>query len=157
MANTDNANGFTWVKNLAGGGVPELIPVTQATTQTITKGDALELSSGQAIVGTSSSGTILGVAAQSQTTTTATATLLIYPATPWNVFEAQTSGTYAASIRHSAVDIEGATGVMEVNENGTTEKVFQVIGENPNTEIGANSRVWGVFVRSSFLDLQDAE
>lgn len=159
MANRDNPNGFTWVKSLIpGSSTPELVPVTQAISQVIAKGDAVFLSSAQAIIGTSSAERILGVAAESQTTTAgATATLMIIPATPWNVFAAQCSGTYAASIRHSAVDIEGTTGIMEVNENATTEAVFQVLQEDPNTEIGANSTVWGVFIRSEYLDLQDAE
>jgi hypothetical protein len=155
MANTDNPNGFKWIKNLTAS--DELITVTLATTQTIAKGDALQLSSGQAIIATSGAGQIFAVAAEAETTTTATADILVYPAYPWYEFEGQCSGTYAASIRHSAVDIEGTTGIMEVDENATTEKVFQVTGHNPNSEIGANTRVTGVFIRSSYLDLQDAE
>jgi len=158
MANRNNPFGFKWVKSLTGNQTPELVPVTQAINQTIAKGDAVILSSAQAVIGLATSERILGIAAESVTTGgTATATLMIYPATPWNVFEAQCEGTYAASSRHNAVDIVGATGVMEVNEDAVVEKVFQIIGENPNDSIGANTRVWGVFVRSEFLDLQDAE
>ncbi len=157
MANRDNPDGFTFVKNLSGSTGDEMVTVLLATTQTIAKGDALALSSGEATIAVYTSGLIFGVAAQDKTTTTATEEILMYPAIPTNEFEAQCEGTYALSIRHSAVDIAGATGVMEVNEDATTEAVFQITGENSNSEIGANTRVRGVFVRSSYLDLEDEQ
>ena len=79
--------------------------------------------------------------------------LCIYPALPGVVFEGQCSGTYAASIRYTSVDIEGTTGIMEVNENATTEQVIHVIGPVDGTTIGANSRVQFVIARSAFTGI----
>jgi hypothetical protein len=157
MANTDNPNGFTFVRSLSGKTGTPLVEVPLATTQTVTKGDALALSTGQATIAASSSGQIYGVAAESKTTTTSTAQILMYPATPDNLFEAQCEGTYAASMIGTACDIEGTTGIMEVNEDATTEKVFMIMEANSESEIGANTRVRGIFVRSSYTGLEDAE
>lgn len=150
MANNDNPNGFTCLDAISG--EPTIKPGTLATSQTITKGDALIKSSGQLQIALSNSGLIEGVAAETKTTTTATATLLYYPADHNNRFEAQCSGTFAESLIGSVVDIEGGTGVMEVNENATTEQVFQIQGwvKDGTNVVGANTRVFGDFVRSSY-------
>jgi hypothetical protein len=94
------------------------------------------------------SGALRGVAAQDVATSAVVADLWYYPALPWLVFEGQCSGTYATTIASTAVDIEGTTGIMEVNENATTEAVIHIISANPNTEIGANSRVYFYIFRS---------
>lgn len=160
MANYDNPNGFRWVKSLVGSAnTPEIVTMKLAASQTIAIGDALTVSSGFVAIATSSSGTILGVADSSCTSSAEGDPIMVIPATPWNVFEAQCSGTYSAAIRFTDVDIEGTTGIMEVNENTTTEKVFHVIGESGdyNNSIGANTRVLGIFKKSAYLGFEAAE
>lgn len=160
MANYDNPNGFRWVKSLVGGvNNPEILKMEAAGSQTIAVGDAVILSSGYVAIAASNSGLIHGVAASPVTSSTQGDEILVIPATPWNVFEGQCSGTYAVTVRGTAVDIEGTTGIMEINEDATTEKVAQVIGElgDPNNSVGANTRVLFTFVRSSFTGLEDAE
>jgi hypothetical protein len=154
MANTDKPNGFTWIKNLDGSGI-QTIEVTIKSTVAIAKGDALivDAGTGNADIALSNSGAIFAVANASVTAAATSRTIPVVLATPNAVFEAQCNGTYSAGVRFTAVDIEGTTGVMEVNENATTEQVFQVLGEDPNTEIGANSRVFGVFIRSEAIPL----
>jgi len=145
MANTDNPNGFKLISSGTQG--PQPVTQTLAASQTITKGDAVIHSSGLVAIAVATSSHLLGVALQSGTTA-ASVELKFAPGVPWNIFEGQCSGTYAASIRFTACDIEGTTGIMEVNEDATTEDVIQVVGEDPNSEIGANTRVYFVILRS---------
>lgn len=157
MANVDNPNGFTFYQSLVGHG--ELWEGKLNASQTIAKGDAIIATSGRINIALSSSPKILGVAAEPCTASSEDDDMLFYPATPWNVFSGQCSGTYAQTICFTSVDIEGATGVMEVNENATTELVVHVIGldGDPNNSIGLNSRVLFTFPRSDFDGREDAE
>lgn len=151
MANTDNPNGFKFVKSLYG----EAILDSVVLAGTVAKGDALVFASGTATIALSSSGTIHGVAAEAGISGE---TILFYPALPGYVFEGQCSGTYAAASHlHVDVDLEGTTGIQEVNEDATTEKVVHIIGYNSNSAIGANTRVQFTFPRSSYTGLEDAE
>lgn len=152
MANVDNPNGFKWIRTRSGGP-----PVVDYVTLggTVAVGDTLVFSGGACTIGLADSGLIHGVAMEAGVSGEEIA---FYPATVDNIFEAQCSGTYAkASHLGVAVDIEGTTGIQEVNEDATTEKVFLIQEINPNTEVGANSRVRGIFVRSSYNGLEDAE
>lgn len=161
MANVDNPNGFTFEYSMAGMGSERLVKGTLAASNTVAKGDALiesGVTAGQLAIAASNSGLLMGVAAEAATVGAgATTDLYFYPAVPWYVFSGQCSGTYATTIRYSAVDIEGTTGIMEVNEDATTELVIYIIGELDGSEIGANTRVLFTIVRSSFLALEDAE
>lgn len=149
MANVDNPNGFRFVKSLAGH--VELERGYLNASQTIAIGDAIIASSGRINIALANSGALLGVAAQACTSSTEDDEMLFYPAVPWIVFEGQCSGTYARTIMYTDVDIEGTTGIMEVNENATTEQVVKVIGELDGSAIGANTRVLFVIQRSSFV------
>lgn len=152
MANRDNPSGFKWIRS-PGSSVP--LVDTCVLAGTVAKGDALvNGGAGTHTIALSSSGTIHGVAAEAGVSGD---TILFYPAGPQNEFEAQCSGTYAATIVGYAVDIEGTTGIQEVDEDATTEKVFQVTGYNDNDSVGANTRVRGFFVRASYNDTEDAE
>jgi len=150
MANTDNPNGFTFVRSLVGHG--ELEDFTLDTNQTISKGDALEFDpiQGRVQLATSSSESIHAIAAEAETTTSSTATIKAYPALPWYIFEIQTSGTFAAADIGNLFDIEGSTGVMEVNEDSCKYGVVQILGYNPNDSVGANTRVYVKIAKSSY-------
>lgn len=153
---TDNPNGFRVVKTLSGGPA-YIIEVPVATTQTLAKGDAVYLSSGQVTIATSGTGSIFGVMAEDSASQTANTLVKVYAACEDNVFEGQCSGTFARSIIGTSVDLEGTTGIMEVNEDGTTEDIFRIIGWNPNDTVGANTRVRFIIARSSFNDYQDEQ
>jgi hypothetical protein len=151
MANTDNPNGFRFFKSLAGH--VEMERGYLASSQTIAVGDAIIASSGRLAIALSNSGAVLGVAASACTSSTQDDEMLFYPAVPWIVFEGQCSGTYARTIDYTDVDIEGTTGIMEINENATTEQVAKVLGVAGvlySSEIGANTRVKFVWMRSQF-------
>jgi hypothetical protein len=157
MANVDNPNGFRFVRSLTGGTASPIIYTGEvAASQTIAAGDALAVSSGQIIIATATSGAILGVATEAVTVASgATGTIHYVPALSHYVFEGQCSGTFAQSIMYSTVDIEGTTGIMEVNENATTEQVLTIIDllRTPLNTIGANSRVEFVWTRSAFMGM----
>jgi hypothetical protein len=122
---------------------------------TVAAGDALVFASGECTIALSNSGQIHGVAAEAGVDGDE---IMFYPAVPTNIFEAQCSGTYAtASHLGVAVDLEGTTGIQEVNEDSTTEKVVKIMELKSGSEVGANARVYVTFPRSSYTDLEDAE
>jgi hypothetical protein len=142
MANTDNPNGFKVWKSGAGSS-PKIKWMPANASQTIEKGDAVILNTtGDLNIAVSDSGALYGVAAGDVTTTAADeqTKFPVYVFDGITEFIGQCSGTFAASLVGDFVDIEGATGVMEVNENAGTEKVLQIIGYHPSDEIGANTR-----------------
>ena len=156
MANKDNANGFSLAKSLLGQMVPISLPL--AASQTIAKGDAVIFSSGLVAIALSSSPQLLGIAAEDGSSDAspvrADDRILIYPAIPGAIFEGQCSGDSTAALVGTAVDIEGTTGIMEVNENSTNEDVIQIVGlvsdDREELALGTNDRVYFVILRSAF-------
>jgi len=167
MANVDNPNGFYLDYSMAGHA--ELVSgniYKAAAALTITRGDAVIEDAGTAgkvDIALAASGQLLGVSAETHIWTAAQALvgddILFYPAVPWLVFNGQCSGIYALTIRYSFSDIEGATGIMEVNEDATTEDVLNIIGEDTSASqsVGLNSRVKFTIYRSSYLGLLRAD
>jgi len=154
MANTDGPKGFRFVRSLAG--EVSIERILMAASQTIAKGDALELSAGTAIIATATSGLILGVAAESKTSTASGSVYLhYYPAVPWAVFRGQTNSTYTSTTHDQTEgDIQGTTGIMELNEAGTTEDVVHFLGlADGTTDAASNAKVDFIFIRSSYLPL----
>lgn len=152
----DNPNGFRCVRTTSGG-PPAIIEMPVASSETLVKGDAVILSSGLVSIALYDSGTILGVMAEDSTTQATNTLVKVYAASQCNIFEGQCSGTFSRAIGGTSVDIEGATSVMEINENLTNTQVVRVIGWNPNDSVAANTRARFIWARSSFNDYQDAE
>ena len=154
MANTDNPNGFVAL-NASGGSVqPKIVAYKTAASQTIAAGDWVILNAdGDVNIALSNSAALLGVAVGAVTTTASDeqTEILVYVADKNTIFEGQCSGTYSAALRGDFVDIEGATGIMEVNEDAGSTKVIQLINENTSDEIGANTRVRVQVVLSQYL------
>ena len=152
MANADIPNGFRY-KSGAAGGQPVIKTKTVATSQTIAEGDAVILNaSGLVEIAVATSGQIYGVAHTSCSSAAAGTQIQIIPAVRTYVFEGQCSGTLTQAIIGTAVDIEGTTGIMEINENTTVEQVALVLELAPDVEntLGANSRVLFSWVRSQY-------
>jgi len=155
MANTDIPNGFSVSSNQYGQSAVIKFPV--AASQTIAKGDAVILASGLVQIAVATSPLLLGIADASITTSGSVDrddTLSVVVALPGMIFEGQCSGDSTAALVGTACDIEGTTGIMEVNENATTEDVIQIVGlrsdEDPNYTLGTNDRVRFVMLRSQF-------
>jgi len=108
----------------------------------IAQGDAVIVDDGDAgyvKIALADSGVLLGVAATPAVGGTA-GRIAVYD-DPSTIFVGQCSGDSAQALVNTACDIEGTTGIMEVNENATTEDVVRIVGLHPNDEIGTNGRV----------------
>lgn len=134
MANFDSANGFTPI-----GGPAQTN--TYNAGGTFAKGDLLTFDgSGKVILfvaGTHDEA--CGVAAQAGSSGNEA---IVYDH-PDTEYRAQCSGTYAATQDGGLVAVEGATGAMEVDENGTSG-IMVLLGHSPITgalSVGANARV----------------
>lgn len=147
MANRDNASGFRWYRT-KGANAPIMDHCTLGGTVAV--GDTLVISSGTCTIGLTTSTAVYGVAAQAGVSGDVIA---FYPATPDQEFEAQCSGTFAASMIGGMYDIEGTTGIQEVNEDSTSYPLFQITGYNDNDTVGANTRVRGIFAHSSYTGI----
>ncbi len=162
MANPDIPNGFEPVRPINGAGPIVATLGYLNASQTVAVGDVVIDTSGKLNIGLSSSGSTWGVVAPQlgatalgenvYTTSSADDPLYYYPAGDY-VFAGQCSGTYARTIV-GPVDIEGATGVMEINENASTEDVVIILGPilgnwrgRTNLAVGANSMVEFKFVK----------
>ena len=163
MANKDIPNGFSFVRSLTGQQAP--LSGALAANQTISKGDALIINAGLIEIGLFTSGLIWGVAAEDAVSgavvTRNEDRIAFYPAVPGNIFEGQCSGTTAAATVGSQADIEGATGVMEINEDASVEDVVLIhalISDiREEVDIGLNDRVEFEFIRSSFYPVLAAQ
>ena len=150
MANTDNPNRFMCVKSDFG--PIKIEEGLVATGQTITKGDALIISSGLIQIAVATSGAIYGVAAESVTSAAAGSNIKFIPALPWYIFEGQCSGSFAADQRGGTADIEGTTGIMEVNEDASVEDVLVMVREHPDATVGsASAQIYFRWIRSAYL------
>ena len=134
MANYDNPDGFAPVGVAYGTN-------EYTASATIAKGDALAIVSGEVLpYAIATHDLIVGVAAEAAA---ANETLLVWD-DPRQEFQGQCSGTYAATMNGERLDIEGTTGIMEVNENATVKTLVALINHYPipgSEDIGANSRV----------------
>lgn len=152
MANIDNPNGFKFEQSLVGHA--ELVKGVQAISNVIAKGDAVIESgatAGQIAVAASTSGLLMGVAAGAVTTGAgATGEIWFYPAVPWLIFSGQTSGSFALTSVYAVCDIEGTTGIMEVNEDASTESVLYILGMRDDSVVGTWARVYFMILRSSY-------
>lgn len=152
MANADNPNGFRFSHSLIG--EEQLLSGTLESGQTGYQGDILvmDFTSGKLNIGSATSDAVWGVLAHDKDASAADKSVLYYPAVPWNVFDVQTSGAYAITLRGSLVDVETAgSGTFEANEDSEANPLIQILGEVDGTEIGANSRIFVRFVKSQYI------
>ncbi len=142
MANRDNPHGFVAEYTLSGGALP-VFQGKMAASLTLNIGDTLIYSSGYLALGVAASTGIVGVCIEAQTTSAGEYTTISYvPVTPDVIFSAQCSGTPTQAMMGTEVDLEGATGVQEINENATAAgKVVRLLAVKPNSELGANAEM----------------
>lgn len=150
-ANPDQPNGFFVFSGFMGGKC-RTMDLPCAAAATFTKGDVVTYSSGVTIATGASTTDILGVTAEACTAgVPAAGDYVSVVLAEGCIFKAQTSGTAAQATDQFAIhDFEGTTGIHEVDEDGTTAPVFQILGlvRKPNNAWGANAEVYGVFVRT---------
>lgn len=155
MANRDKPNGFSAVQMLgAGSGAFPLETAYTDSNVTLNAGDAVTmLSDGTIAIATSSSAAILGVCQTKVTGETGVRKKITYiPALPNVVFAGQCSGTFSPVNAGESVDIEGTTGIMEINEDAQSTGVARIIGleKRIDNAAGANARVRFVWAKSQY-------
>ena len=140
-ANTDNPNGCK-PTGLFGQFVAPFSPFQAAASQTIVEGDPVKLDgSGQVVIGAATDSSLLGFARTAVTDSDAGDIIYVYN-DPEQVYECQCSGTFALTMIGDAVDLEGSTGIFEVNENASTYQPVRIVGYNANDSVGANTRLF---------------
>jgi len=151
MANIDKPAGFRVAS------MPGSFPIftgMMVSNVSVSPGDAIVVTTnGVLAVATASSAAILGVAQSKITAIAATQQSCMYvPALPTILFSGQCSGTYTPVAVGAAVDIEGTTGIMEINENAVAVGVARIVGLEGgiNNANGANARVLFVWNKSQF-------
>ena len=142
MANRDNPHGFIAEYTLSGGAIP-VFQGAMAASLTLHKGDTLIYSSGYLTIGLAASTGIVGVCMEDQVSGAGEHPIISYiPVTPDVIFSAQCSGTPTQAMIGTLVDLEGGTGVQEINEDSTAGgSVVRLLGVKPNSTLGANAEM----------------
>ena len=134
MANVDNPNGFKpWSAD------PRVNRYTAGAA--FSKGDLLMVSSGKAVIHDAGKALALGVAATSASG--ADVDCLVYDDAN-TIFIGQTSGSYGVAENGTLCDVEGTTGIQELNENGHTALTLMILRQElvpGSSELGNNARV----------------
>ena len=145
MAYVDNPNGFVCVGTLNGGPAPEPMYARLDVNQTISRGDMLIASGGYLQIAAASSVVLIGVAVESIVASASVYKWVGFiPALPHVLFEGQCSGTATIADLWTVCDIEGTTGIMEINEDATSYGVIAPVALSNETEgfgTGAGTRL----------------
>ena len=149
MANVDSAHGFICEGSFGTGGAVPTWKGRVKAGQTFVIGDPVAFSSGQLRIATITD-PIAGVAAENCASLTAATEVKYIPAFPWIVFSGQTSGAFTNARLMSLCDIEGSTGIFEVNEDAVTYGTIRIIGKKDvgNTSLGTWCEVLFIFQRT---------
>lgn len=152
MANVDAPHGFVPEYMMGGNGAIPILTTVLGSNVGVKTGDAIaRLTTGLASLATSSSAAIVGVATETVTAVAATRKTVHYvPALESIVFSGQCSGTAAITDIGEAMDIEGGTGVMEINEDANSTAVLIPIALKPGSAYGANAELLFVWQKSAF-------
>ena len=152
MANKDYPNGFKAIAP-AGTALP-LYTYNTKSNLSLSPGDAVILmSTGVVDIATASSAAILGVC-QSKVTgeTGVQKQVAVVPAYKDILFSGQCSGDYSPVNAGESVDIEGTTGIMEINENAQSAGVARIVGLEGGIDnaVGTNARVLFTWAKSQW-------
>jgi len=141
MATT--ACGLKFYKNLLpGGGCPAIVKWPSKADQTVAVGDVILATSGYATIWTNSAHPedIIGVCNKALVTGATTYTPMeIIPAFSWILWEVVSQDIAAAANRGEEYDLDGGTGVMELDIADTTDPCLRIFGPSPN----ATDADWG--------------
>ena len=150
MAYTDNPNGFFCIGTLASKELPPIRRVKLDESQTINAGDLLIVSGGYAQIATSSSGQLAFLAMEDKTSAAGEYPWIqVIYLMPDVLIVGQCSGTPAQTDLFAECDIEGTTGIMEINEDASTEGVLLPTQlYDPDEGFGANARLVCLVLRS---------
>ena len=152
MANVDNTHGFVYEMNLYGGPAPVWQGKLKSNI-TVAIGDALyNDGSGYVTIATSSTSNILGVCLEAISSTGSHPDIDFVPALDGIVFSAQCSSgsTPSQGLVWTNVDIEGTTGIMEINEDSSTYDTVRLLGFRDDSSIGNYAQMMLMFNKTDF-------
>jgi hypothetical protein len=112
-----------------------------AATQTLSKGDAVIISSEKVAIGLAASATLLGVIAQNAVTLAEDTKVGVW-ADPDTLFVGRQNGATGALGVGQEVDLVGATGAMELDEDASVTDVFKIVEELSADETDAAGKRW---------------
>ncbi len=147
--------GFSIFKTLNGYS-PAVVEMPMAASQTIAAGDAvIKNSDGYIAIAVENSSTSLyGVALTGAVTSASQNTKILIAVFDSNtVFVGYCSGNSAQTLVGLEVDIDGATGTFQIDENATTQALLHLIDIHPTDDLGATGRMLFMVpqAKSSFL------
>lgn len=141
---TDNANGFKFHSCLYGGAAP-IYKALLASSTAITTGDMLRGSAGYAdLSNISATDALLGVSKSVKTSAQSNANpeITFVPALPGVLFSGNDSGTPTQALIWTKCDIEGTTGIMEVNSDASSvECILLTALKEDESTFAANSNL----------------
>lgn len=143
MSQANNRKGFYPADINA---VPTTLPI--GTAQTLTKGDAVILSSGLVKIAEATSAELAGIIAQDVAAPAANTLVKVWgPNNPDMEFIGRMDGstTYVAG---GDVDLTGTTGAMQLDANATSTNVFLLLRKHPDDVQGAGER-WYVRINKN--------
>ena len=157
MANLDCPNGFYAIGSLEGKLPQEFEGLVQSSSGAIAIGDPLFQANGYIRVATANDGQLIGVSNCEVPVSTTEVQKVFFYGAPDTMFEGQCSGTLTQAMIWERCDIEGSTGIFEINENATTEDVVQILGLMPydNNAVGANAKVKFIIKRHQLGNLAE--
>jgi hypothetical protein len=165
MKNIDNRHGFRPITIVNGqSGVFPTWPGKLKSNHHVALGDVVYGSAGYVRNAATTDKAVLGVCAQRDlyTSSATTPDMLFWPAHDSIIFEAQTSGVASQTFVYKLCDVEGTVGnstglsSQEIDENGTTNKNFYILGwRDPGLKAdGSSNGTWGrmvgIFAKSKF-------
>lgn len=152
MANVDNPSGFVVARSNSV--VVPMVKGTTASNVTLADGDlVIMLTTGLISIALNTSTSIHGLCVKPVTGAAGVQKECWFvPALETIEFEGQCSGTMAQTDIGEACDIEGTTGIMEVNEDANSTAVIRITGlaNGLKNAVGANARVRFVVNKSSY-------
>lgn len=126
------------------------------TGQSLKKGDAVIIDTLQIAIGLAASARLLGFVARDCASLTAGTKVPVWLATPGSLWVGRANDDSSAVGLGSEVDLVGATGAMEIDEDASATDVFKLLyqlnDEEDNTAAGAE---WVFIVNKPEIDAID--
>lgn len=143
MANNDCPNGFMAIGSLDGGLPQEFLGWVQSGANPIKIGDPLFVTGGFIRIADANDGALIGMSNSVVPTDLCAIQKIYFYGSPNTMFSGQCSGAYTQAMQFDICDIEGSTGIFEVDENASSQGVLQIIGlaTYDDNDYGTNAKV----------------
>ncbi len=154
MALPDSAYSFRVSKVLGGDGQTVLWGSNTISNLTLAVGDAVVFTTDAGLIGlaTAADVAIAGFSAETVVgVSTTQKNVNFVPALKHYVFRGQSSGTPTAGLIGEDVDMEGATGAQEINENASSIGLFRIVGVFKGSSLALNGELEFIVNKSQFV------